>query len=339
VSLAATVSRWSLLIPVVLGLLLLRSGSSGDSSAQAATVNLPCGGSLDAAYDAASPGDVIQLSNCTYSGKSITGTKGSPGVVFDLAGSNQGSISLSQAQNVELRNGRGSASLGCQPGQIVLRNYSQTSIFWNGVCNVSWIGGELGPQSSDQINYIYSDRSNWSSNIVLDSLYVHDNRCVSSGCHYEAIRIDRKVNGITIRNSVFRRNAIFHVFVTSLNGQDLSRNITIEHNCFDRPTGGSSVVALHDPIVTSQNPATLNIRVLNNYAESGSNFRGPFAASSGNSYGPVSACDSWLSTPSTPPVNSSPPTISGTPQVGQTLTSTTGTWTNNPTSYARQWRL
>jgi hypothetical protein len=37
------------------------------------------------------------------------------------------------------------------------------------------------------------------------------------------------------------------------------------------------------------------------------------------------------------PANSSVPTISGTAQVGQTLTATTGTWTNNPTSFTYQW--
>jgi len=38
------------------------------------------------------------------------------------------------------------------------------------------------------------------------------------------------------------------------------------------------------------------------------------------------------------PTNSAAPTISGTKSVGQTLTSSTGTWSGTPTSYAYQWK-
>ena len=37
------------------------------------------------------------------------------------------------------------------------------------------------------------------------------------------------------------------------------------------------------------------------------------------------------------PVATSPPTISGTPMEGKTLTGTRGTWTNSPTSYSYRW--
>jgi serine protease AprX len=38
------------------------------------------------------------------------------------------------------------------------------------------------------------------------------------------------------------------------------------------------------------------------------------------------------------PTNTSPPTITGTPQDGGTLTATTGTWTGAPTDYSYRWR-
>src|SRR5918911_429508 len=42
--------------------------------------------------------------------------------------------------------------------------------------------------------------------------------------------------------------------------------------------------------------------------------------------------------PPAPPANTVPPTISGTPQDGQTLSATTGTWSGSPSSYGYQWQ-
>lgn len=46
---------------------------------------------------------------------------------------------------------------------------------------------------------------------------------------------------------------------------------------------------------------------------------------------------STAAAPGVVPVNTILPMVSGTPQVGQILTATTGTWTNAPTSYTYQW--
>ena len=39
-----------------------------------------------------------------------------------------------------------------------------------------------------------------------------------------------------------------------------------------------------------------------------------------------------------PPANTSAPTITGTPKVGETLTAQNGTWSNNPTAFQYQWQ-
>ena len=43
-------------------------------------------------------------------------------------------------------------------------------------------------------------------------------------------------------------------------------------------------------------------------------------------------------TPSAAPKNTAPPTISGTPKVGQTMTADPGSWSGNPTSFTYQWQ-
>ena len=43
-------------------------------------------------------------------------------------------------------------------------------------------------------------------------------------------------------------------------------------------------------------------------------------------------------TPRAAPKNTAPPTISGTPKVGQTMTADPGSWSGNPTSFTYQWQ-
>lgn len=270
------------------------------------TSALPCGSSLDAAYDAAAAGTVIELAACSYTGKELTGTKAAPGVIFDLNGSDQGSVAV-RASWVEFRDGSldwywtgGDGSGVYTPSDhVTFRNIKATGVYIDGGTNISMIGGEIGPNTSDQINFVFDDSGGIASNILFDGVYIRDNSCVSSGCHYEALRIQNGANGVVIRNSVFRRNAIFHIFLTS-NGTNYPKNVTMERNCFDVPLGGSSAIAIHDPVLTSVDPALLRFTVKDNFAATGSNFRGPFWVYTGNTFGPASTCDTWIPGRSTP---------------------------------------
>src|SRR5205807_2626913 len=62
------------------------------------------------------------------------------------------------------------------------------------------------------------------------------------------------------------------------------------------------------------------------------------ASNAGGSGAPATSVPTATIASTPVPVNSSPPTITGTAQQGQTLTEHHGTWTNEPTSFAYQWR-
>ena len=60
--------------------------------------------------------------------------------------------------------------------------------------------------------------------------------------------------------------------------------------------------------------------------------------SSGSSTATSSQTAAVSAQSSSVPSNTSPPTITGTPTVGQTLAGSSGTWSGSPTSYAYQWK-
>jgi hypothetical protein len=62
--------------------------------------------------------------------------------------------------------------------------------------------------------------------------------------------------------------------------------------------------------------------------------RSTVVALSALAIGVLAAPSAWAA----PPVNATPPGITGTPRVGETLTASNGTWANNPTAYQYQWQ-
>src|SRR5262249_46915644 len=72
-------------------------------------------------------------------------------------------------------------------------------------------------------------------------------------------------------------------------------------------------------------------------ADVGSTLRVVVPASDQGGAPPATSPQTLIATP-LPPTSTVLPTVSGTPQQGQTLTASTGTWTSSPTSFAYRWR-
>ena len=100
---------------------------------------------------------------------------------------------------------------------------------------------------------------------------------------------------------------------------------------------GRAATAAAPPVLISVAPRTRPICCV--AADLGSTLRVQVTASNATGPGtPVTSSQSAVvvAAPAVP-VNSVPPAITGTAQVGQSLSSSTGTWSGSPTSYAYQW--
>ena len=62
------------------------------------------------------------------------------------------------------------------------------------------------------------------------------------------------------------------------------------------------------------------------------------ASNAGGSSSAISSASDVVQAAGAAPANTAAPTISGTPQAGQTLTAANGTWSNSPTSFTYQWQ-
>jgi hypothetical protein len=104
-------------------------------------------------------------------------------------------------------------------------------------------------------------------------------------------------------------------------GYQWKRCDTSGGSCANVPSGGtSSTYAVQDGDVGS----TLRVSVT--------------ATNAGGTSAPLASAATSTVTPRPVPTNSTPPTITGTAQSGQTLSADHGTWTGTPSSYGYQWR-
>ncbi len=96
-------------------------------------------------------------------------------------------------------------------------------------------------------------------------------------------------------------------------------------------SGGTSCAAISGATEKTYKAATADVGSTLRVAVTASNAAGPSSPASSEHTAVVTA-------PSPPVQTGTPPVISGTAEVGQTLTASNGEWTENPTSFAYQWQ-
>jgi hypothetical protein len=196
----------------------------------------PCG-SFSYAFRQAQPGEVVQVAGGSYPGQSIPSVAGraaaapvtfapAPGAGvslggFDVSGGGgvvvrdiqTGSLDIVDAENVTVVNGGG------------------TSIWLNNVGNVTVKGGSYGNKVDKQPVMVGAYPE--SRNVTFDGVEFHDAIATRSDVHTECVMANN-VQGLTIKNSLFRNCAYFGVLISSCCGGQLPpRDVLLESNVFE----------------------------------------------------------------------------------------------------------
>ncbi len=235
------------------------TGNDSNACSQAA----PCL-TFNRAYAVASAGDTVIVQPGSYPSQTVSGTKPSCCVIFDLQNSATVSGITVHSNNVEFRNGtisdygwNGTATNPI-PSNVTFRNITAQSAFFNAGTNLSIIGGSIG-------NYVASSglasavtiegTSNPLTNVLFDGVDFHDISHAVSTDHFEGLRVEVGVSNLTVRNSKFRNILVNTavIFITNvLTDPGDPHDITFENNWFGDPVSGAGGGAFFD--ISTQNP-------------------------------------------------------------------------------------
>jgi chitodextrinase len=216
------------------------------------------GQSWDAACEAASPGDVIPVAAGTHPAVSISCFKTAPGVTFragsdvlingelHITGSNitvEGDTPCGAAYRgvaCDIRTAmfsqagmpkQGALSIGRGSTHHVNVKHVDAGEFFLAADDVNILGGDYGPTVDQTVQIATQSTSSYipSRRVVIDGALFHDFR--RDARHMECIFV-KASSVLTIRNSVFRNCAVFHIFYQSLSGDVLFDGQLLENNRF-----------------------------------------------------------------------------------------------------------
>jgi hypothetical protein len=223
-------------------------------------------GSFDASYQAAQPGDTIIVPAGTYGSQVIgvrTGLRGGTCSITDTSRC----ITFTMGGNVQINgqlevHGAGirvdgggklrvsgytdteADSVASAPDHVVFENLQTGNIGVYSSTDVTFRNVDVGPstvgagcnRNENKIGY-GSGIEVVPRNVLFDRLYVHNQNVNAAGrvsdCHYGGLFIVT-VDGLTIRNTIFERNVVYHVQVQNFSGPP-ARRVVFENNSFGCP--------------------------------------------------------------------------------------------------------
>jgi hypothetical protein len=214
-------------------------GSDADPCTQPA----PCK-SLERAYQAARPGDVVEIAGGTYPTRQRidadpTKAAGAKIIFRPAVGAHPNFSDRTDvyASNIELRDLTIYLPYLQQANNVVLRNLDMSFFFIAGGSHIRVLGGDVGPA-----NDIYSSVGYNASKVAIDGVYFHD-YTRDPGVHMECLHIHGG-SGIVVRNSRFQRCAVMDIYITWWSGQQ-THDITIENNFLGAPPDSWYAIQAH----------------------------------------------------------------------------------------------
>jgi hypothetical protein len=197
---------------------------------------------FDRAYHAARPGAVVRVLPGSYPAQDLT-AGGGP-VIFAGSGSpSVGEVHVDGATNIEFRDLAIHDWTVNTGDHITFRRVRTLGAFFIHAPSswISIIGGSVGPSHnySSQIAVPDQKVTQPSRHILIDGVRFHD-VTRGEGKHVECLML-ADGDGVTIRNSVFTRCAVFDLFVTwwyFWPSVGPPTNVVIQHNSFDPAVDG-----------------------------------------------------------------------------------------------------
>ncbi len=241
------------------------------SDTAACTSVAPCK-SFDRGYRQAAPGDVVEMAGGTYGGQTIPAIAGRALPAVEFRPAIGASVTVS-------------GSLSIDGNHVTVRNVTtpfvnfdagSTQVIGAKIVNVNtggmWIsnardlvvqGGSIGPRNNDATVKIGS--SPMSYNVTFDGVDFHDATATDASVHTECLWAG-DVQGLTVKNSLFRNCAYFGLFITHYLGTE-PKNVLIENNIFEHTMQSSGQPAIYSMMVAEHLTRMENFTFRNNTFE------------------------------------------------------------------------